>query len=492
VRPDAAQPDYGVAIIGTGFGGLGMAARLKRAGIHDLVLLERADDLGGTWRDNSYPGATCDVPSHLYSFSFAPNPDWSRSFSGQREIWDYLSRVARAEDVLRHIRFGREVTRARWDQPSGVWRIETSCETLTARFLITATGPLSDPSIPDIPGLDDFAGTAFHSARWDHDRDLTGRDVAVIGTGASAIQFVPHIQPKAASLYVFQRTPPWIVPRRDRAITQAERWLFRHVPGAQKIARQSIYWARETYVLGFAKYPQIMAGLERLATGYLHRQVQDPALRARLTPDYRIGCKRILLSSDYYPALTQPNVSLVTEPIERITEKAVRTADGAEHRVDTIIFGTGFQAADFPIARRVEDGTGVTLAQRRASAPDLTAFRGTTFASFPNLFVLTGPNTGLGHSSQVFMIEAQIRYAASALTHARAHGITRIEARAAAQADYATAVQRKMRRTVWATGGCRSWYMDPSGRNVAIWPDYTWLFALGTRRFDPAHYVVDT
>ena len=482
------MPDVTVAIIGSGFGGIGMAARLRRAGITDVVLLERAADLGGTWRDNSYPGAACDVPSHLYCFSFAPNPGWTRSFSAQPEIWAYLRRVAADEGITGQIRFGTEVTAARWDPAADVWHVETTSGALTARFLVTATGPLSDPLIPGIPGLGTFAGAVFHSAAWDHDYDLTGRNVAVIGTGASAIQFVPRIQPLVSRLTVFQRTPPWILPRRDRQVSRLEHWLFRHVPVTQRIARAGIYLGRETYALGFVKNPGIMRKAEVLALRHLHRQVGDPDLRTRLTPSYRMGCKRILISSDYYPALTQPNVSVVTDGITEITAKSVVTSDGTVYDADTLIFGTGFHVSDFPMAQRIFRPDGISLAQRWSAKPAQTAFRGTTTAGFPNLFVLTGPNTGLGHTSQVFMIEAQIRYAVSALRHARRHRIERIEVRPEPQAAYDREVQRKMRPTVWMTGGCKSWYLDADGRNVSLWPDFTWVYAWQTRRFDPSNY----
>ncbi len=482
------MPDVTVAIIGSGFGGIGMAARLNRAGITDVVLLERAADLGGTWRDNSYPGAACDVPSHLYSFSFAPNPGWTRSFSPQPEILAYLRHVADGEGITAKIRFGAEVTAAGWEAAPRHWRVETTAGTLTARFLISAAGPLSDPMIPGIPGLDTFAGTVFHSATWDHGYDLTGRNVAVIGTGASAIQFVPQIQPVVSQLTVFQRTPPWIIPRHDRRLSRPEHWLFRHAPVTQQIARAGIYWGREAYALGFVENPEIMRKAAALALRHLRRQVTDPELRARLTPSYRMGCKRILISNDYYPALTQPNVSLVTDTIREIRDKSVLTSDGTTHDADVIIFGTGFHVTDFPAAQRIFGADGVSLARRWSAEPGQTAFRGTTTAGFPNLFVLTGPNTGLGHTSQVFMIEAQIRYVIGALAHARRHGIDRIEVRPAAQAAYDRAVQRKMRRTVWVTGGCASWYLDARGRNVALWPDFTWKYAWQTRRFDPSSY----
>jgi len=482
------MPDVTVAIIGSGFGGIGMAAALKRAGITEVVLLERAADLGGTWRDNSYPGAACDVPSHLYCFSFAPNPGWTRSFSPQPEIWEYLRRVAADEGVTGKIRFGEEVTAARWDPAACRWRLETTSGRLTARFLVSAAGPLSDPLIPAVPGLDTFAGTVFHSATWNHDHDLTGRNVAVIGTGASAIQFVPQIQPLVGRLTLFQRTAPWIVPRRDRQISPLEHWLFRHAPVTQRIARAGIYWGREAYAIGFVKNPAILRRAETLAVRHLRRQVGDPELRARLTPSYRMGCKRILISNDYYPSLTQPNVSLVTDGIQEIREKSVLTSDGTAYEADTIIFGTGFHVSDFPFAQRIFGPDGVSLAHRWSARPGQTAFRGTTTAGFPNLFVLTGPNTGLGHNSQVFMIEAQIRYVVGALAHARRQRIDRIEVRPAAQAAYDRMVRRKMRPTVWMTGGCKSWYLDADGRNVSLWPDFTWVYARQTRQFDPSNY----
>ncbi len=482
------MPDVTVAIVGSGFAGIGMAASLLRAGITDLVLLERAADLGGTWRDNSYPGAACDVPSHLYSFSFAPNPGWSRSFSPQPEIWAYLRRVADDAGVTGKIRFGAEVTSARWDAGGCQWRVETTSGTLTTRFLVSATGPLSDPLIPDIPGLATFTGAVFHSASWDHDHDLAGRDVAVIGTGASAIQFVPQVQPLAGRVTVFQRTPAWIMPRHDRQISRPERWLFRHVPVTQRIARAAIYCGRETYALGFVKNPAIMRAVQAAVRRHLRRQVPDPDLRAKVTPSYLMGCKRILLSNDYYPALAQPNVALVTEAITEIREDCVLTSDGTAHPADTLIFGTGFHVTDFPFAHRVFGEDGASLAAHWSDRPAQTAFRGTTTAGFPNLFTLTGPNTGLGHTSQVFMIEAQVRYVRGALAHARRHGIERIEVRPAAQAAYDAMVRRKMGKTVWMTGGCKSWYLDADGRNIALWPDFTWAYAWHTRRFDPASY----
>lgn len=483
-------PHYRVAVIGSGFAGIGMAVRLRQAGLKDFVVLERSDGIGGTWRDNSYPGAACDVPSHLYSFSFALNPNWSRTFSPQPEIWDYIKRVAGEHHVDEHVRYDSDVKAAHWEPDRNRWRLETTRGTLTAQFVVSGAGPLADPSRPDIKGIDTFEGRLFHSAEWDHDHDLTGRKVAVIGTGASAIQFVPRIQPKVDRLTLFQRTAPWVMFRHDRDITGPERWLYRNVPGAQQIARKSIYWGRESYVLGFAKNPGLLKVVERLGRANIDRSVKDPELRRKLTPSFRAGCKRVLMSNDYYPALARPNVDVVTDGIVEIRPNSVVTRDGSgretEHEVDTIILGTGFHVADPPIARRVFDPEGRSLSEHWGT--DAQAFRGTTVNGFPNLFVLAGPNTGLGHTSQVFMIEAQIRYTMQALKFACRNRIDRLEPRARAQHAYNDMVHESMRGTVWVTGGCDSWYLNEEGRNTTLWPTFTWNFALRTRWFDPHNY----
>ena len=477
----------GVLIVGTGFAGLGMAVRLKQAGIDDFVVLERAGEVGGTWRDNTYPGAACDVPSHLYSFSFAPNPDWSRSFSPQAEIQEYLRRVATGFGVRPHICFRCELLGAAWDETGRRWRVRTSAGDFEADVLISATGALSDPAIPPLAGLDRFDGTVFHSARWRHDHDLTGRRVAVVGTGASAIQFVPQIQPAVGHLTVFQRTPPWILPRWDRQFSPVERWAFRHVPLVQRLARAGIYWGREQMVAGFVVAPNLMRAAERLARQHLERSVPDPVLRAKLTPDYRIGCKRILISNDYLPSLTRPNVELVAAGLAEVRERSVVAADGTEHEVDTIIFGTGFHVTDIPVADRIVGRAGVTLKEHWAGG--MKAYKGTAVAGFPNLFLLVGPNTGLGHSSQVFMIESQITYATDAVDHiARTGGV--VEVRDDAEDAWDRDVQQAMGRTVWTTGGCASWYLDARGRNTTLWPGSTWGFRRRTARFDPAAYRV--
>jgi cation diffusion facilitator CzcD-associated flavoprotein CzcO len=488
----APAPEYArdvrVAIVGTGFSGLAVAVRLKQAGIDDFVLLERGRDIGGTWRDNTYPGAACDVPSHLYSFSFAPNPGWSRSFSPQHEILDYLRGVARDFAILPHCRFAHEVRQARWDARAARWVITTTRGVYTARVLVAAMGALSDPKLPDVPGIETFAGTIFHSATWNHEHDLAGERVAVIGTGASAIQFVPRIQPTVGRLHVFQRTPPWILPRADRAFTRFEQWLCRRVPVFQRLARLGIYCSREMSVAGFTTRPGLLKVMAVLARRHLRKQVADPALRAKLTPGYAIGCKRILIANDYYPALTHPNVEVVTERIAEVRPHAIVTTDGVERPIDTLICGTGFHVTDMPFASRVLDGAGRSLAEQWAAA-GMSAYRGTTVSGFPNLFLMVGPNTGLGHNSMVLMIEAQAGYVADALATMRADGVDVIDVRPEIQERYNDRIQARMTRTVWTTGGCASWYLDHRGRNTTLWPASTWIFRRTMRRFDVAAYT---
>jgi cation diffusion facilitator CzcD-associated flavoprotein CzcO len=476
-----------VAVIGSGFAGLGMAIRLRDMGIEDFVVLERREDLGGTWHDNTYPGCQCDVPSHLYSLSFAPNPEWTRTFSLQPEIHAYLQRVADDFDVRRFIRFGHEVTDATWDEDRARWAITTSHGSLEADVLVSGVGGLSEPSIPELPGIERFQGRTFHSAQWDHDYDLEGKRVAVVGTGASAIQFIPHIQPKVESMAVFQRTPPWVMPLRDRRITDPERSVYRRSRSAQLAMRAAIYWARETFVIGFMhpRYMEKMAG--RVAKKYLEKSVPDPELRRKLTPDYTIGCKRVLISNDYYPSLAQPNVEVVTDGIREVRARSIVDASGVERGVDTIIYGTGFRVSDMPAANLVTGRTGRTLSQAFEGSPK--AHRGTTFAEFPNLFMLVGPNTGLGHNSIVFMIESQINYILDALRYMDETGIATIEPRADVQQHWNERIDERLQGTVWNAGGCKSWYLDDTGRNSTLWPGFTWPFREATRRFEPAEYV---
>jgi cation diffusion facilitator CzcD-associated flavoprotein CzcO len=474
-----------IAIVGSGFSGLGLAIELKQAGIDDFVVLERADDVGGTWQANTYPGCQCDVPSHLYSFSFAPNPAWTRTYSRQPEIWDYLRDLVERHDLQPHIRLGHELRAAAWDDERRRWHVETSQGAWMAQVLVDATGPLSQPQVPAIEGLESFGGTLFHSAQWDHDHDLEGERVAVIGTGASAIQFVPRIAGKVARLHVFQRTAPWILPHTDRPTTRFERRLYRRLPFAQKAVRTAIYWSRESFLLGFIKDQRVMAGAERIATAHLRKQVRDPELRRKLTPRFRLGCKRVLLSNHWYPALTRPNVELLTDGIREIRGNTIVLADGGEREVDTIILGTGFHVTDPPTMKLVRGRGGILLAEHAAAG--MQAYLGATIAGLPNFFKLIGPNTGLGHNSMVFMIESQLRYVMDALRVMDEQEIATFEVRPEAMNAYNARIQSKMPGTVWMSG-CASWYLDSEGRNTTIWPDFTFRFRHRTRRFDTHAY----
>ncbi|MCP9958613.1 flavin-containing monooxygenase [Streptomyces sudanensis] len=489
---DHARGHVRVAVIGSGFGGLGAAVRLRREGITDFVVLERAGAVGGTWRDNTYPGCACDVPSHLYSFSFAPDPDWPRAFSGQPRIRAYLERVTDDFGLRPHLRLGHEVLGARWDADALRWEVGTSRGALTADVVVCATGPLSEPRVPDVPGLDGFraaGGRVFHSARWDHDYDLAGKRVAVVGTGASAVQIVPAVQPVVGRLTLFQRTPPWVLPRADRAVTRAERLLHRRFPLTAK-ARRAVLWAvRELQVGAFTKRPGALGAVEALARAHLRRAVEDPVLRAKLTPSYRIGCKRILLSNDYYPALARPNVDVVAAGLAEVRGRTAVGADGSEAEVDALVFGTGFHVTDMPIADRVVGAGGVTLAE--AWKDGMEALRGTTAAGFPNWLTVIGPNTGLGNSSMILMIESQLNYLADFLRRLDLLGEGRaLVPRPSAVAAWNRRVQARMERTVWTSGGCDSWYLDARGRNTTLWPGTTAEFRRATRAVDPDEYEV--
>jgi len=477
--------EVGVAIIGCGFSGLGAAIRLKQAGRDDFLVIEGGEDVGGTWLFNTYPGCACDVPSHLYSFSFAPNPDWTQTYSRQPEIQEYLRGCADRFGLRPQIRFGCRWIGADWDEETGRWDVETDHGRLRARVLVSATGPLFEPSLPDIPGLDRFQGALFHSARWDHDYDLGGKRVAAIGTGASAIQFVPAIAPKTASLHVFQRTAPWIAPHTNRPVTRLERRLYRAFPRLQRWVRGSIYCARELLVLGFVKRPRFMGLLERAARSHRQSQVSDPELLEKVTPDYPMGCKRILPSNDWYPALGRPDVELVTDRIDEVRANSIVTADGREREVDAIVLGTGFRVTDMPAARMIRGRDGRSLDDVWQGSP--RAHLGSTISGFPNLFMLLGPNTGLGHGSMVYMIESQIAYLLDALREMHDRGSETVELRPEVQAAYNSGIDDRMQGTVW-NSGCSSWYMDATGRNSALWPDWTWRFRRRASRFDSREY----
>jgi cation diffusion facilitator CzcD-associated flavoprotein CzcO len=481
--------DFRVAVIGTGFSGLGMAIRLKQEGIEDFVVFERASDIGGTWRDNDYPGCCCDIPSHVYSFSFELNPFWTRGFAPQWEIKEYLDRTAQKYGVLPHVRFDHEVLDAEWNDDASQWEIETTGGSFTAQVLVAAAGPLADPTVPDIPGLSEFEGKMFHSARWEHDHDLENERVAVIGTGASAIQFVPQIQPKVSKLHVFQRTAPWVTPRLDHQITDVEHWLLRHIPFAPRVVRWVLYWLLEWRVVLF-RNPNLMQRVDRVARAHLKRQVKDPELREKLTPGYIMGCKRVLIADNYYPALTKPNVDLRTDGVEEIRSNSVVTKGGDEIEVDTIIFGTGFQVTDAPIAHRIKGRDGRSLGQHWDGS--MQAYKGISIAGFPNLFFMIGPNTGLGHNSMVFMIESHLNYVIDALRTMEGRCVEVVEVLPEAQRQYNDELQAAMEGTVWTAGHCQSWYLDDTGRNTTLWPGWTFRFRQSTRKFDAGAYAVAT
>ncbi|MFM9444622.1 flavin-containing monooxygenase [Streptomyces acidiscabies] len=479
-----------VAVVGSGFGGLGAAVRLRREGITDFVVLERADSVGGAWRDNTYPGCACDVPSHLYSFSFAPNSEWPRTFSGQGHIRAYLEKVADVFGIRPHLRFGSEVKRMVWNTERLCWDIETASGELSADMVVSATGPLSDPKMPDVPGLETFPGEVFHSARWNHGYDLRGKRVAVIGTGASAIQIVPAIQPLVSGLTLFQRTPAWVMPRVDRAITGAERALHRALPFTTQARRGLLWGMRELQVQAFTKHPNELGFVEQLAKRNIARAIKDPELRAKLTPDYRIGCKRILLSSAYYPALARPNVDVVASGLAEIRGNTLIAADGSTAEVDAIVFSTGFHVTDMPIADRVVGADGLTLGESWGRG-GMEALRGASVAGFPNWMTVIGPNTGLGNSSMILMIESQLNYLADYLRQLDVlGGEVALDARPSAVHRWNRRVQDRMERTVWNTGGCVSWYLDAQGRNTTVWPGTTSEFRRATRRVDLAEYEV--
>lgn len=479
------EPHHRVAVVGTGFGGLGIAHQLRRAGVDDVVLLERADGVGGVWRDNTYPGAACDVQSHLYSFSFAKKPDWTREFSPQPEILGYLQACAREFGLLDRIRFGTEVTGMDWEDGAQRWRVETTAGPLTADVVVLAAGVLSDPAIPELPGIERFEGPQFHSATWRHDVDLTGKAVAVVGTGASAIQFVPAIQPQVAALTLFQRTPPWVMPRHDGPIAARKVERLRRHPRLRTLERLKIAIERELFIVGF-RNPGVMRLPERVARKHLAEQVSDPVKRAKLTPSFRIGCKRILLSNDYLRALDQPNADVVTSGIAEVRARSIVDRDGIEHDADVIVHGTGFRIHDLPWARWVRGRDGRTLAE--AWQGSMKAYRGTTVAGFPNLALIHGPNIGTGHTSVIEMYEGQFRYIVAAVRHMDTHGIGALEPTAEAQRRDVEEVDAMTEGTVWTAGGCSSWYLDETGRNSALWPGSTVGFRLRTRRFVAADH----
>ena len=482
----ATRAHFRVAIVGAGFSGICMSIRLLQEGITDFVVVERADEVGGTWRDNTYPGCQCDIPSALYSYSFAPNPNWSRFYPLQEEIRDYLRDCAQRYGVMPYIRFGHEVNEAEWDEGAQRWRLDTSGGEITADVLVGGMGGLSNPSVPEIDGLAEFEGTLFHSSHWDWDHELTGKRVGVIGTGASAIQFIPMIQPEVGKLSVFQRTPSWVMPDPDRAVTPRERELWRRHPITQRLLRTVLYGIFEGTVLMTIVNKRLAGLMERAARRHIEEQVADPELRAKVTPRYTIGCKRITMSNTYYPALTAANAEVVTEPIERVTPRGVLAADGTEHELDTIILGTGFKVHDNPAFSRVRGRGGRTLGEAWEGSP--RAYLGTTISGFPNLFLLVGPNSAGGFNSIIFTTEAHVNYAIAALGTMAKRGARVAEVRREVYDRWARLTDRRLANSVWNEGGCQSWYLDANGRNGVWWPGFMASLWFRTRRFNAAEY----
>ena len=474
-----------VLIVGAGFSGLGMAIRLSQNGDQDYVILEKADDVGGTWRDNRYPGCACDVPSRLYSFSFAQNPSWSREFAPAEEIWQYLRDCTERYGIHDRIAFGADLEALTYDESTRRW-LATAHDgrTWTADAVVLGVGALHQPQRPDIPGLDSFQGPVLHSALWPADDKLTGKRVAVVGTGASSVQLVPALAPRTQQLHVFQRTAAWILPKHDKELSARRHAAYRVVPGLQRAVRWATYWELESRVLGFARYPKAMALVQRVSLRHLAKSVADPQVRAKLTPDYTIGCKRVLVSNDYWPAFERDDVEIVTDGIVRVEPDAVVTADGTRREVDAIVLGTGFNIGGSFERIDIRGVGGASMADSWSSGMETNL--GITVAGYPELYLLLGPNTGLGHTSVVMMIEFATRYILQCLERASASGVSHV-ATSQTQVEFIAEMRQRSKGTVWASG-CHSWYLDRYGNNTVVWPGSTLSYWWRTRRVDPAHF----
>jgi cation diffusion facilitator CzcD-associated flavoprotein CzcO len=488
------EVDHEVVVVGSGFSGLAMAINLKKHGQHDFIVLEKSADLGGTWRDNRYPGCACDIPSHLYSYSFEPNPAWSRAYSPAGEIHDYLKRCASKYAVEDHLWFDSPLQVAEYDETSGVWTLTIGGPrehpaVIRCRALVLAVGALHEPAFPDAPGLGDFAGEVVHTAWWDPAMSLKGKRVGVVGTGASSTQLIPEIAPRAAELTVFQRTPPWILPKNDREFGRVTRRLFERLPSLHRAYRSSLYWRSEAQVLGFTSYPFFMKAAQRIALRHLRSQVADEGLLGLLTPDYTMGCKRILLADNYYPALQRDNVALETTPIDHVDATGVVTADGTRRDLDVLVLGTGFDVSGSYAFLDIFGKDGRNLGNEW-TGEQMEAHLGAAVSGFPNLFTLLGPNTGLGHNSMLLMIEAQVDLIIEALKERDRRRARSVEVLTEVQEDFNRGLQRRSRGSVWLSG-CHSWYLDKTGVNRVIWPGSTVSFRRQTRDFRPERYVFD-
>ncbi|MFE3544398.1 flavin-containing monooxygenase [Nocardia sp. NPDC059177] len=479
-----------VIVIGAGISGVCAAIKLAEAGVEDVVIVEKADTFGGTWRANTYPGCACDVPSGLYSFSFAPNSEWSRLFATQPEILGYVDRVAREHGLAERTRFGVEVTGAHWDTAAERWRLSTGAGELTARFVVSAAGPWNEPRVPEIPGLAEFTGAVFHSARWNHDYDLRGKRVAVVGTGASAVQFVPAIAPEVAALHLFQRTAQWVLPKLDHPVPAVEKRMMRRIPFAHTALRAVEYTIMEGLGVAFRHPRPLMQTVQAVGSAYLRAVVRDPALRAKLTPDYLLGCKRILFSNSYLQSLTRDNVEVHATAVAEFRGNTVVGADGSTAEVDAVILGTGFHILDTPLADIVRGADGRTMAEHWQGSPE--AYLGTVTTGFPNAFTVLGPSLGTGHSSAFAILEAQVEFLVAAVTTARRRGWSALDVRPEVQAGYVEQVQAALAGTVYNAGGCQSYYLDANGRNSFSWPWSTGELTTRVSSFDPADFTVTT
>ncbi|AUN42008.1 flavin-containing monooxygenase [Tsukamurella tyrosinosolvens] len=479
---------HSVAVIGAGFAGIGAAIRLRDKGIDDFVVLERDTRIGGTWRDNTYPGAACDIPSRLYSYSFAPNPDWSHTYSGSAEILSYIEGMVESTGVGAHIRFEHTVTGLEYDADAGEWTIALDGrEPIRARSVILASGPLANCSFPAIRGIEDYEGHKIHSARWDHDYDFTGKKVAVVGTGASAVQIVPELVKTAASVKVFQRTPGWVLPRINTETGEFTKGLYRSIPGAQQLARALWFWGHESVALGVVWNTPLTRVVEAVSKLHLRLQVRDPWLRRQLTPDFAAGCKRLLMTSDYYPALQRDNCKLVTWPIARIAPQGIRTVEGVEHRFDCIVFATGFDVSKTGSPVPVTGLDGRVLADEWSGGA--YAYRSVAVSGYPNLYVTFGPNSGPGHSSALVYMEAQIDYITDAIAQLIRNGWKALDVRADVQEEYNRDIQRRLTATTW-NSGCSSWYLTDDGFNATMYPGFASQYVGQLRTVDLQDYRI--
>jgi cation diffusion facilitator CzcD-associated flavoprotein CzcO len=479
---------YDTIVIGAGFAGLGAAIRLTQAGVENLVILERGDAVGGTWRDNTYPGASCDIPSLLYSYSFAQNPTWTHGYSRSGEILAYIDAMVTRYELDRYIELGQDVTGLTYDERRGVWTVATAGRRrYEGRTVVMASGPLANASLPDIRGIDSYRGHKIHSARWDHDYDMAGKRVAVIGTGASAVQIVPELVKQARAVTVFQRTPGWVLPRLDYRTPAAAKALFRAVPATQDAARTALFYGHEAVALGLVWDTPITSLVERAARAHLHRQVRDPWLRRQLTPTFRAGCKRMLISSDYYPALQRENCKLISWPIATISPDGIRTSDGIEHRVDCIVFATGFDVCNAGTPFAVVGVGGRALADEWSGGA--YAYKSVGVHGYPNLFLTFGPNSGPGHNSALVYMQAQLDYAVQGIRTILDDDLRSLDVRYDVQSRYNERIQRRLRRTTW-NSGCSSWYLTADGFNPSMYPGFATQYVRQLRTMRRADYEV--